>query len=65
MLTLRSPVTRPRPPRRTIVKPRADLQTGIALTGKFLTTFVLFTASMNWWYYRRTREDIEKNKDKK
>lgn len=62
--------TRPVPPRRPVrhrlvVRPRADWQEGIALTGKLLGSFVLFTSTMNWWFYRRTREDLEKNKDKK
>ncbi len=64
MKATRPPLIRPHP--RTLVRPpRADWQTGIALTGKFLGSFVLFTASMNWWYYRRTREEVEKNKDQK
>jgi hypothetical protein len=41
-----------------------DLQEASALVGKGLGLFVLFTTSMNWWTYRRIREDIEKkNKD--
>lgn len=34
------------------------------IIGKGMTLFVLFTASMNWWYYRRTREDFEKKNKK-
>lgn len=59
-VTLRPPVRRPvrAPPTR----PRAaiDIQEGAALVGKGLGLFVLFTSTMNWWYYRRTREDLEK-----
>jgi hypothetical protein len=49
--------------RRPIV-PRAaiDLQEGVALTGKFVGLFVLFTSSMNWWAYRRIRKDREDKK---
>ena len=55
----------PRPVRRPVtVRPRAsvDLQEGVALTGKFLGLFVLFTSTMNWWTYRRIREENEKKK---
>ena len=66
-LSLRShvrPLARPRPAK--VVRPRADLMEGAALAGKFIGSFVLFALSMNWWVYRRTREEIEKkNKDKK
>jgi hypothetical protein len=51
-----------------VTRPRAaiDLQEGAALVGKGLGLFVLFTSSMNWWFYRRIREDVEnKNKEKK
>ena len=43
--------------RRTIVTAHADI-THIA--GQFLTTFVLFTTSLNWLYYRKIRKDHEK-----
>lgn len=67
MLRLAPPVARPvqRPARRPLtVSPRAaiDLQEGVALTGKFLGLFVLFTSSMNWWTYRRIRKENEKKK---
>ena len=52
----------PPPSRKRVIKPRADLQEGIALTGKYLGLFVLFTSSMNWWYYKRIREEKEKDK---
>jgi len=44
--------------------PRAsiDWQEGVALTGKYLGLFVLFTSSMNWWYYKRTREERERDR---
>jgi hypothetical protein len=53
-----------RPPSRKTVRPRADLQEGIALTGKFLGLFVLFSSSMNWWRYKRDREEAEKKNKK-
>ena len=63
MLLLTVPM-RPRPVvrRRTVVKPRADVNQVIQFTGKYIGLFVLFTSSMNWWYYKRTREDVEKRK---
>ncbi len=55
------------PPRRSVhtrrlCPPRAaiDVQESAALVGKGLGLFVLFTSTMNWWFYRRTREDFEK-----
>ena len=60
-------LTPPRPrvpvrPRRVVTRPRAaiDLQEGVALAGKSLGLFVLFASSMNWWVYRRIREEAEK-----
>lgn len=39
---------------------------GSEIAGKGIGLFVLFYCTMNWWYYRRTREDLEKKgKDKK
>jgi hypothetical protein len=45
-----------------VTRPRAaiDLQEGVALAGKSLGLFVLFASSMNWWVYRRIREEAEK-----
>ena len=62
MLRLNSQASRPIMIRRRAVVPvRAmDLQEGVALTGKFVGLFVLFTSSMNWWAYRRTRKDHKK-----
>lgn len=64
MLRLTSPVSRPvmvRRKGRAIIPVKAmDLQEGVALTGKFLGLFVLFTSSMNWWVYRKIRKDNEK-----
>ena len=59
MISIRPPLVRP--VRKTKVI-RSDLNQGIALTGKFLGLFVLFTSSMNWWHYKRTREEREKDK---
>ena len=36
----------------------------IETTGKFLGLFVLFTSSMNWWYYRQKVKDAERNNKK-
>ena len=56
----------PRPPPRRVIVPKATWQEGVEVTGKFIGLFVLFSSSMNWWYYRRTREDAEKeNQDPK
>lgn len=61
MITLRPPVLRPViRPRYVRLTPRASWQEGLALTGKFLGLFVLFSSSMNWWRYKRDREDREK-----
>lgn len=57
---LRVTRTRPRHPVRT--RAGIDFQEATALVGKGLGLFVLFTSSMNWWYYRRIREDAEKKK---
>jgi hypothetical protein len=56
ILTQPLPVVRRRQPLR--VRASAD---PVELAGKFLGLFVLFTSSMNWWFYKRTRE---KNNDK-
>lgn len=50
--------------RRPVVVPKAsiDVQEAAALTGKYLGLFVLFTSSMNWWYYKRVREDQERKR---
>lgn len=53
--------SRPRPVRRLApVRAAMDWQEGVALVGKGLGLFVLFTSSMNWWRYKRDREDAEK-----
>lgn len=64
-VTVLQPRVAPARPRRLVVRPRADLQTASEVVGKGLGLFVLFTSTMNWWYYRRVREEAEKNKDKK
>lgn len=61
---MRPAVSLRRPIRQRVVKPRADMNQAIQLTGKYLGLFVLFTSSMNWWYYKRTREDAEKRSRK-
>lgn len=54
-------------PRKFIV-PRAsgiDWEFSSYIVGKGIVLFTLYYCTMNWWFYRRTREDIEKNdKDK-
>jgi hypothetical protein len=37
----------------------------IEFTGKAIGLWVFFTTATNWWFYRRVREEVEKNKDKK
>ena len=59
---IRPVVSLRRPTRQRVVKPRVDMNQAIQLTGKYLGLFVLFTSSMNWWHYKRTREDAEKRK---
>jgi uncharacterized protein YjiS (DUF1127 family) len=54
----------PRPPPRRVVVPKASAQEGVQIAGAYIGLVVLFTSSMNWWRYRRTREEIEKNRDK-
>lgn len=57
------PAFRPRPPPRRApvpVKAAIDWQEGVALAGKGLGLFVLFTSSMNWWFYKRIREKNQK-----
>lgn len=60
-------VVKPRPVavvRRTnrvpVVRVRSDVNWP-EVTGKYLGVFVLFTSSMNWWFYRTL---TRKNKDK-
>jgi hypothetical protein len=56
---------RPRPVRRPApVRASMDWQEGVALAGKGLGLFVLFTSTMNWWFYKRTREEAEKKSKK-
>jgi hypothetical protein len=67
MLVL-TPAIRPPPRpvrRRALVRPRADLNSAIELTGKFIGLFVLFTSTMNWWTYRKIRKDHEDRENKK
>jgi len=36
------------------------------IVGKGIILFTLYYCTMNWWYFRRSREDMEKkDKDKK
>lgn len=54
-------------PRKLIV-PRAsgiDWNFSSYIVGKGIILFTLYYCSMNWWFYRRTREDIEKDKEDK
>jgi hypothetical protein len=57
------PAFRPRPHSRRPVPVKAAIDWP-ELTGKGLGLFVLFTSSMNWWFYKRVREDAEKNQKK-
>lgn len=31
--------------------------------GEGIILFTMFYCSMNWWYYKRTREDLERRQD--
>lgn len=31
--------------------------------GKGITLFTMFYCTMNWWFYKRTREDLEDDKN--
>ncbi len=65
------PVARPiaRPvarPLRTRATPAAEfLVNQSAIIGQGIVYFTLFYTTANWWYYRRTREDAEKNRKNK
>jgi len=37
----------------------------IELTGQAIGLWVLFTTTTNWWFYRKVRKEVEKNKDDK
>lgn len=64
MLVLR-PVVPVKPVRRRVqIAPRADMNEAIYLTGKFLGSFVLFTSTLNWWHYKRTRENLDPKNSK-
>ena len=54
-------------PQRFIV-PRAsgiDWEFSSYIVGKGIILFTLYYCTMNWWYYRRTGEDMDKDKKKK
>jgi hypothetical protein len=55
-IVLRRPLKKKNP-----VHVRADVN-GIELAGKCMGLFVLFTSTMNWWFYRRVRKEGEKKK---
>ena len=74
------PVPRPRPwpPRKYLVETRDSLSfvsnvatdlhvldAGTYIVGQGIVLFTMFYCSMNWLYYKRMREDIEKNSDDK
>ena len=71
------PVPRPRqwPPRKTLVltKDSSSFVANVAtdmldastyIVGKGIILFTMFYCSMNWWFYKRMREDIEKKNKK-
>jgi hypothetical protein len=61
MLALKLPVQRPIRIRKPNQKTKCyQFQNEIEYVGKTLTLFVLFTSTMNWWFYRK----ITKKKDK-
>lgn len=60
----------PRPVRRLVrlSQPKAivspEFMETTRIVGKGLTLFVLFASTLNWWYFRRTREDVEDTQKK-
>lgn len=62
-LPVRTPAPISRPVRVLRTRPVAaiDFNEGVALTGKFLGTWVLFTATMNWWRYKREAEKKDRS----
>jgi len=45
---------------RRVVRPKAiTFQESVELTGKTIGLFVLFTSTLNWWFYRKVRKQIE------
>ena len=63
--SLKSSVPRPPPRSRICVPPKASWQEGVEIAGKYIGLVVLFTSTMNWWHYRLTREEAEKNRETK
>lgn len=39
--------------------------TSLHNAGESVVLFTMFYCSMNWWYYKRLNDDIEKSKKKK
>ena len=61
MLTVHKPLPRlvRRPPvKKNPVRVRADVN-GIELAGKYIGLVVLFTSTLNWWFYRRIRKPTD------
>lgn len=60
MLALKAPVPCRPVSMRRVVRPKAiTFQEGVELTGKSIGLFVLFTSTMNWWFYRKVRKQVE------
>lgn len=47
------------PPQRNIMVSAYPFEQEISLIGKSIVAFVFFYTSLNWFYYKRTREDLE------
>ena len=59
--TLKVPIHKPIRIRKPIQKTNCfQFQNEIQHVGKAMTLFVLFTSTMNWWFYRKIRKDNEK-----
>ena len=62
VVTLKASASK-RPPRaRICVPPKASWQDGVEIAGRYIGLVVLFTSTMNWWFFRR---EAEKNRNKK
>lgn len=42
----------------------ADVEVASNLVGKSIVLFTMFYTTMNWWFYKRTREELEENEEK-
>jgi hypothetical protein len=64
MIVQTAPVRVGRPRPSPVYRKKVTRGDMVETTGKFLGLFVLFTSTANWWFYRRVREEKEKNTKK-